>query len=128
MNIKTIPLRQPTVENDQFRLFAHRVAENNIYVEKLVITAMPNDDGCPKIIGHLTVNSFPFSEAGPGVIEWVEVDPGYRRIGLASAMWNLAEQITGRKFVHMPVTKTGRAFAKSFRMKPSNPQQESKCQ
>jgi GNAT superfamily N-acetyltransferase len=109
-----IPALAPVHRADGVRYFAHIAAANSCYVEKLVITAMPNlTDECPKVIGQLIVNVSTHLGRN-NCIEWIEVDPEFRRRGIGREMWRLAERLLERTHEHFPVTDEGEAFANAM--------------
>ncbi len=117
--LSAIPILSPVHRASGIRYFAHRVESNGCYVEKLAITAMPDDtDECPKIIASLTVSVPAWLGDQLTPIEWIEVDPEYRNRGIGREIWRLAERLLNRKHDHSPVTPAGEAFAKAMESNP----------
>lgn len=53
-------------------------------------------------------------DIGTGDIQGINVQPSHRRKGIATAMWNLAQDITGNNVGHSPVrSDEGDVWAKS---------------
>lgn len=114
-NINAIP-KAPLIESDfEYRIFAIRAPENSVYMERLVVFAMPGEtDARPEIAGQLVVYVVRPLKGVPDAIDWIEVGESHRRCGLGTRLWNAAERILGRKLDHAPVTKLGGKFARSF--------------
>jgi GNAT superfamily N-acetyltransferase len=98
------------IESDGvYRIMAISVPENDCYIRRLVLLAMPDTtDDRYGIVGQLCVA---FDEVVGETIDWIEVDPKHRRKGIGRRLWKAAEKVLGRELVHGPVTDDGEKFA-----------------
>lgn len=113
--IDQIPTAPLVLDGHEVRYFAIRIPANQCYAEKILLIAMPGaTDAQPKIVGSIVATLMEYGKKFPDMIDWIEVDEEYRRKGIGTQLWNLAEEFTGKRFEHNPVTEAGDKFAASF--------------
>lgn len=108
MKIHVPTLKQVHAERE-FRYFAHRVETNDVYSEKLIVTAMPSyTDESPKVVGWLVV------VPENGYIEWIEVIASRRRRRIGATLIKVAKMILGKNVCGNGATAEGDAFMAAF--------------